>query len=76
MDVHEFIRESVKESNRRGSDLSFADAAHYGLRRVDPLLYQLLTIHYTNATVTDKAVRDWLLENWSTRDDESEPERT
>lgn len=72
MDVHEFLRESIREANRPRSDLSFANAALLGLRRVKPSLYQLLTVQYTNATVTDESVRDWLLENWRTRHGESE----
>lgn len=70
MDAHQFVRVLIREANRPDQTLPFGEIARQGLLRYRPALYELLTVHYTNADVTDASVRDWILEKWSDRDDQ------
>lgn len=72
MDPHEYIRSVIKATNAPGSTLDFRGAAVGGLKRMNPHLCELLPLHYTSGNVSDTDIRDWILENWSETDAQSQ----
>lgn len=65
MDPHQYLQSVLVATNRPGGSGTFADNALQGLRRVNPRLWELLSVSYTSENARDDRVRDEIIENWS-----------
>lgn len=65
MDAHQYLRSVLVATNRRGGAGTFAENALQGLRRINPRLWELLSVAYTGGNVTGTRIRDGIIENWS-----------